>query len=427
MRILIIGGVAGGMSAATRARRINESAEIIVLERGGFISFANCGLPYHLAGRIENESSLLLTNPQAVAKRFRIDARVGVEAVKIDRTTKTVQIRKLADRSTDAIAYDKLILAPGANPIVPKSDFASAPNVFLLRSMEDTRAIRTYIEKAKPKKIAIVGGGFIGLEMAEAMRDRGMEVAVIEKNTHLLPPLDREMALPIENELKKHAVEVFTGDGLAELVSKDGQLVSGIKLDSGTRVDADMVLLSIGVRPNTDLAREAGLTIGASGAIAVDEYQRTSDADIYAVGDAAEVVHGVTGKTTRVPLAGPANRQGRLAGQHAASGTSSPRGRVFGTAVVQVFGVNAALTGLNERIARETPDFDVDVAYVLPNHHAGYYPGAQQMKLKLIYDRATRKLLARRPSAARAWTSGSTSSPPSSILAGPSMTWPSST
>jgi NADPH-dependent 2,4-dienoyl-CoA reductase/sulfur reductase-like enzyme/rhodanese-related sulfurtransferase len=395
MRIVIIGGVAGGMSAATRARRTNESAEIVVIERGGFISFANCGLPYHIAGRIAPESKLLLTNPQAVATRFRIDARVGEEAISIDRAAKSATIRRLVDGSTYSLAYDKLILAPGANPIVPKVSAPNATNVFQLRQMEDTRAINAFIESKKPQHAVIVGAGFIGLEMAEALHDREIGVTIVEKNTHVLPPFDQEMAFAIERELHAHEVNVVVGVGLSDLKQSDASVPVAdiVQLEDGRQLRADLVLLSIGVRPNVELAKNAGLTIGATGAIAVDAYQRTSDPDVYAVGDAAEVVHGVTGKTTRVPLAGPANRQGRLAGEHAASGKSSPRGRVFGTAAVQVFGVSAALTGLNERAAREAKSYDVDVAYVLPNHHAGYYPGAQQMRIKLVYDRATRKVL----------------------------------
>jgi NADPH-dependent 2,4-dienoyl-CoA reductase/sulfur reductase-like enzyme/rhodanese-related sulfurtransferase len=395
MRIVIIGGVAGGMSAATRARRINESADIVVIERGGFISFANCGLPYHIAGRIEPEAKLLLTTPQAVAARFRIDARVREEALSIDRATKSVTLKRLDDGSTYALPYDKLILAPGATPIVPRLTAGDAPNVFQLRTMEDTRAMNAFISQRKPKHVAIIGAGFIGLEMAEALRERGLEVSIVERNTHVLPPLDQEMAWPVMQELRKHGVSVHTSTGLSNLTRSTPEAPGAdtVHLDNGRQIRADMVLLSIGVKPNIELAQRAGLTIGASGAIAVDEFQRTSDPEIYAVGDATEVLHGVTQKQTRVPLAGPANRQGRLAGEHAASGYSQPRGRVFGTAAVQAFSVNAALTGLNERAAREAGMWDVDVAYVLPNHHAGYYPGAQQMRLKLVYDRSTRKVL----------------------------------
>jgi NADPH-dependent 2,4-dienoyl-CoA reductase/sulfur reductase-like enzyme/rhodanese-related sulfurtransferase len=391
-RIVIIGGVAGGMSAATRARRANEHATITVLEKGGFISFANCGLPYHLAGRIKDESSLLVTTPQKVKERFDIDARVHSEATHIDRKARLVHVADLAAGRSYTLPYDKLILAPGASAIVPPIDHVRAGNVFLLRSMEDTRAVRAWLAEKAPKSAAIIGAGFIGLEMAEALRDRGLDVTLIEKNGHVLPPLDREMAQPVQAELQKHGVRVIVGDGLKSLHAAEGGLVNAVETEAGVRVPADLVLLSIGVRPNTKLAVEAGLAIGPSGAIAVDALQRTSDPDIYAVGDAAEVTHGVTGKPVRVPLAGPANRQGRLAGEHAATGSAPPAGRVLGTAIVQVFDLSVALTGLSETAARAA-GLEIDVAYASPNHHAGYYPGAQGMRLKLVYDRGSGRVL----------------------------------
>lgn len=390
-RIVIVGGVAGGMSAATRARRMNEEAEIIVLEKGGFISFANCGLPYHLAGRIETEEALLLTSPDKVQKRFRIDARVGHEVLSIDRGAKSIEVKHLEKGITYKLPYDKLILAPGASPIVPPIVNIQAKNVMLLRSIEDMRYIRDRLTKDKPNRIAIIGGGFIGLEMAEAMRDLKLQVTVIEKAPRVLPPIDPEMARFVEDELKRHEVVVLSNNGLKALHGS-AEKVTQIELEDGTRVDTDAVLLSIGVRPNTQLAKDAGLTIGVTGAIQVDAYQRTSDPDIYAVGDASEVIHGVSGKVARIPLAGPANRNGRLAGEHAATGTSSAAGKVLGTAIVKVFDLAVAVTGLGEKSARDA-GFDADTAYVLPNHHVAYYPGAQQMRVKLIYARDTGKIL----------------------------------
>ncbi len=389
--IVIIGGVAGGMSAATRARRMNEQASITVIEKGGFISFANCGLPYHIAGRIENEADLLMTTPQAAWARFRIDARVGQEVVSIDRERKRVLVRRLEGGFEYELPYDKLILAPGANAIVPPIANVRAENVFLLRTMEDTRAIRDVIAKQNPKRAAIVGGGFIGLEMAEALRDRGIEVTIIEKMPRVLPPMDPEMAGIVEQTLARHDVRVHAGNGLKALIGTEHR-VSAIELEDGATVETDFVLMSIGVRPNVELAKTAGITIGASGAIAVDAQQRTNDPDVYAVGDASEVVHGVHGKTMRVPLAGPANRQGRLAGEHAATDAAAPAGKVLGTAIVQVFETSAGITGLGEKAARDA-GFDVDTVYVLPKHHAGYYPGAEPMRIKLIYCRATGRLL----------------------------------
>lgn len=390
-RIVIIGGVAGGMSAATRARRMNEDAQIVVIEKGGYISFANCGLPYHLAGRIERESDLLLTTPKKVWDRFRIDARVGQEVLSIDRASKSVTVKKLSDGTTYSLTYDKLILAPGASAIVPPMENVRAKNVMLLRTMEDMQQIRASLAAKQAKHMTIIGGGFIGLEMAEAMIERGLKVAVVEKMPRVLPPIDPEMARFVEDELKRHGVGVYSNNGLKAL-GGSAERVTAVELEDGTILETDLVLLSIGVRPNTQLAKEAGLTIGTSGAIEVNRYQQTNDPDIYAVGDAAEVVHGVHGKRTRIPLAGPANRQGRLAGEHAATDSALAIGSVLGTAIVGVFDLAVAVTGLGEKMARES-GFDVDTAYVLPNHHVGYYPGAEAMRIKLIYDKTTGKVL----------------------------------
>jgi NADPH-dependent 2,4-dienoyl-CoA reductase/sulfur reductase-like enzyme/rhodanese-related sulfurtransferase len=390
--ILIIGGVAGGMSAATRARRMNEQANITVIEAGGYISFANCGLPYHLAGRIENEASLLLSDPQKAHARFRIDARVNLEAVRIDRAAKQVEILHRLTGKVHSLPYDKLILAVGAAPIIPPIDHVRAPNVFLLRSMEDTQTMREWMKTRKPKRATIVGAGFIGLEMAEALHDQGVSVTIVEKFAHVLPPLDKEMAEVVEKELDRNHVNVITGDGLLRLIAGPGAEVNAVETEQGKRIETDLVLLSIGVRPNTGLAREAGLDIGPSGAIAVDAYQRTSDQDIYAVGDASQVTHGVTGKPTRIPLAGPANRQGRLAGEHAATGHSEPADKPLGTAIVQVFNLSIGMTGLSERAAR-AEGLDVDTVYTFPKHHAGYYPGAQTLQMKLVYERGSGRVL----------------------------------
>lgn len=390
-RLVIIGGVAGGMSAATRARRLDEKAQITVIEKGGYISFANCGLPYHLGGKIEQEKDLLLTDPQKVWKRFRIDARVNEEALSIDRIHKTISVRKCLDGTVYTLAYDKLILAPGASAITPPLPHVEAPNVFQLRSMEDTKRIREFLQNPSVRHMTIIGGGFIGLEMAESMIERGLNVAVVEKMPRVLPPIDPDMARFVENELKKHGVAVYSNNGLKALRGSP-EKVREVELENGTVLATDVVLMSIGVRPNVRLAKEAGLTIGATGAIEVNQYHQTSDPDIYAVGDAAEVVHTVHGKRTRIPLAGPANRQGRLAGEHAVTGQAPPIGTVSGTAIVKVFDLTVAVTGLGEKPAKEN-GFDVDTAYVIANHHAGYYPGAQPLRIKLIYDKTTQRIL----------------------------------
>lgn len=392
IRILIVGGVAGGMSAATRARRMNEAAKITVIEKGGYISFANCGLPYFLSGTIKQESKLLVTDAQRVKERFNIDVLLHHEVMRIDRATKTIEVANLDSGAASTLQYDKLILAPGASAIIPPIAHVKAPNIFLLRSMEDTQAIDRWLSEHKPKSAVIIGAGFIGLEMAEAMHQRGLKVTVVEKAPHALPPLDPEMASPVSETLKRFGSELIAGDGLKLLHAGNeagNALVHAVETETGRVIPADIVLLSIGVRPNIKLAQDAGLMIGTSGAIAVDAMQRTThDPDIYAVGDASEVIHGVTGQPTRIPLAGPANRQGRLAGEHAATGSAAPGGKVLGTAIVKVFDINVGITGLSERAATAA-GFDVDTAYVLPSHHASYYPGAESMRIKLIYEKST--------------------------------------
>lgn len=392
IKIVIIGGVAGGMSAATRARRCNEHAQITVIEKSGNISFANCGLPYFLDGRIASREKLLLTNPKAVAARYRIDARVGQEVIAIDRAAKKVTVRKLEDHSEYSLEYDKLILAPGASPIVPPVANARAANVFLVRNVEDILAADTYLKSAKPKQAVVIGAGYIGLEMTDTLTHAGIQVTIVEKADRPLPLMDPEMARSITAELAANGVTLIVGDGLKELKADEDGTVRAVVTESGESVPADLVVMSIGVRPNVELAKKAALQIGASGAIAVDEYQRTSDPDVYAVGDAAEVVHDVTGKPTKIPLAGPANRTGRLAGEHAATGRGAKAAGVLGTSIVQVFTLAAGMTGLNESAAKAA-GFDPDCAYVLPNDHAGYYPGAKQMRLKLIYDKPTGRIL----------------------------------
>ena len=391
VKIVIVGGVAGGMSAATRARRCNEDAQITVLERGSYISFANCGLPYYLDGRIAPKEKLLLTHPGAVASRYKIDARVGQEVMTIDRPGKRVQVKDLLTSQTYWLAYDKLILAPGANAIVPPLPNIDARNVFGVRSVDDIVAIEAYIQSAGAKSVVIVGAGYIGLEMADAMTSAGLSVTLLEKAADPMPMMDHDLVSLVREELQKHNVGLITGDGLAAL-NGDGDRVREVVTESGRRLPADLVILSIGVRPNVSLAQSAGLQLGVTGAIQVDGYQRTSDPDIYAVGDAAEVTHGVTGLPARIPLAGSANRAGRLSGQHSATGQSPAAGKVLGTAIVQVFDLAAGMTGLSESAAIKA-GFDADSAYVLPTHHAGYYPDAQQMRLKLVYDKPTGRIL----------------------------------
>lgn len=395
-KIVIIGGVAGGMSAAARARRLDESASITVLEAGGFVSFANCGLPYHIAGRIADERKLLVTTAERVKARFNIDVHVHTRATRIDRVRKRVEAE--GPGGVRAFDYDVLVIATGASPVVPQVDHVRAKNVCTLRSMEDTRSLKALLEASRPRRAVIVGAGFIGLEMTEALVDRGMSVTLIEKNDRVLPPLDGDMAQLVEAELRKHNVTVVTGTGLRALHGSD-EHVTAVETDDGRRFDAELVLLSIGVRPNVQLAKEAGLAVGPAGGIAVDGWQRTSDPTILAVGDATEVRLGVTGTSGRVPLGGPANRQGRVAGTVAVLGKYPGQpcerpaaGAVMGTAIVKVFSLAAGLTGLTEKAA-QAAGFDHDVALVTASHHASYYPDAFPLRLKLVYDRTTTRIL----------------------------------
>lgn len=391
LKIVVVGGVAGGMSAATRARRMNEHASIVVLERGPHISFANCGLPYYLAGTIQDEQKLFLTTPERVRQRYGIEARVLHEVLQIDRPNKLVLGIDRRTSEPFSLPYDKLILAPGAAPIIPSVPGTDAENVFVLRNVEDVRRVRSFIEQARPAGAVVVGAGFIGLEMVEALHARGVQVNVVEKAPHALPAIDPEMAGWIEAELEGHGVSLHLGTGLRALRT-EGQRAIAVETESGEVIACEMVLLAMGVRPITKLAEEAGLALGAAGAIRVDKAMRTSDPEIYAVGDAAEVTQGVTHYAARIPLAGAANRHGRGAGEHAATGHAAPAASVFGTAIVRIFGLDVGITGLGRRAAANA-GYDVDTALVHPNDHASYYPGAKRMHLWLVYDKTTGKVL----------------------------------
>jgi NADPH-dependent 2,4-dienoyl-CoA reductase/sulfur reductase-like enzyme/rhodanese-related sulfurtransferase len=391
LRIVIIGGVAGGMSAATRARRMNESASITVLEKSGHVSFANCGLPYFIGGQIREEASLFLTTPARVAKRYRIDARVYHEVTRIDRQAHVVEGINHETGEPFSLPYDKLILAPGASPIIPDVPGIDAQNVFVLRNVEDAQRLQSFLNRTQAKRAAVIGAGFIGLEMVEALHARGLQVDVIEKAPHALPALDASMSGWIEQELGQHGIKVHVGEGLSALDVREG-LVRAVHTDAGAVVETDIVVLSIGVRPLTKLAQTAGVAVGPSGGIAVDKALRTSDPDIYAVGDATEVTQGVADVVTRIPLAGAANRHGRLAGEHAATGRARSAAKVFGTAVVRVFGLDVAMTGLGFTAAKKL-GYDAETVIIHPNDHAGYYPGAKRMHLQLVYDRSNGRVL----------------------------------
>jgi NADPH-dependent 2,4-dienoyl-CoA reductase/sulfur reductase-like enzyme/rhodanese-related sulfurtransferase len=384
-KILIIGGVAGGATAAARARRLDERAEITVLERGPYVSFANCGLPYFISRDIEKRSKLLLQTPEGFDARYGVKVDVETEALEIDRAGKRVRARGPAGEVW--YAYDKLILAQGGTPVLPPLPGSDAPHVFRLWTVPDMDRLDGYLEAEKPRSAVVVGGGFIGLEMAEAFRRRGLPTTVVELLPTVLGIMDREFGARVEEELVANGVQVVTGVGVKAVHATPREL----ELADGRRLPADLVLFSVGVRPELALAKAAGLALGPTGGLLVDDRLRTSDPDVYAAGDMVEIEHRVSGRRVRVPLAGPANRQGRIAVSNALGGDLRYRG-ALGTSVVKVFEATAAMTGLGERAAREA-GFDVGVAVIHKDHHAGYYPGAKELTLKVVYDRKTARLL----------------------------------
>jgi NADPH-dependent 2,4-dienoyl-CoA reductase/sulfur reductase-like enzyme/rhodanese-related sulfurtransferase len=384
-KLLIVGGVAGGATAAARARRLSEDAEITILERGPYVSFANCGLPYYISRTIAKRSKLLLQTPEGFDSRYNIKVLVDTEAVEIDRKGKRVRARGPEGESW--IEYDKLILAQGGNPVVPPVPGADSPNAFKLWTIPDMDRIAKFIDDEKPKSAVVAGGGFIGLEMAEAFRERGLETTVVELLPRLMSVMDPEFGAMIAAKLESQGLKVRTGVGVKAVHSASHE----VELSDGSRIPADIVLFSVGVRPELALVKAAGLVIGPSGGLQVDDHLLTSDPDIYAAGDMVEVLNRVSGKKVRVPLAGPANRQGRIAATNAFGGSMKYNG-AFGTSVVKIFDATAASTGLTESAAREA-GFDVGSASIFKDHHATYYPGYKEMALKLVYDRKNGRLL----------------------------------
>ncbi|MEE1735546.1 FAD-dependent oxidoreductase [Streptomyces sp. BE147] len=382
MKVVIIGGVAGGMSAATRLRRLDERAEIVVLERGAHVSYANCGLPYFLGGVIEERDKLLVQTPEALRARFRLDVRVSSEVIAVDPVSRTVRVRDLASGEEYAESYDRLVLSPGARPFVPQ--LPGIERAFTLRDVSDADRIAAELDGGA-RTAVVVGAGFIGVEAAENLRRRGLRVTLVELSDQVMPPLDPEMAAPLAAELRSGGVELALGTQLKE-VGEDC-----VRLDDGRTVPADVVLMAIGVRPETGLARGAGLTIGPRGGIAVDETGLTSDPAIYAVGDAAEKRDGLTGGSTLVPLANLANRHGRLVAD-AIAGRPVVARPATGTAVVQVFGLTAASTGWNEKRLRAAGRAYRTV-HLHPGSHAGYYPGASPIALKVLFDPSDLRIL----------------------------------
>ena len=382
MRIIVIGGVAGGMSAATRLRRLDESAEIIVIERSGYVSYANCGLPYFVGGVIEDEDDLLLQTPESLHERFRLDVRVLSEVVSVDADQRTVSVRSVSTDEAYDLSYDYLILSPGATPVVPP--LPGIERALPLRTVEDVEALAGRVDTS-PRSAVVIGGGFIGIELAENLRHRGIPVTLVEASSQVMAPLDPEMASMVTDELERHGVRVLLNSSVAEVTP------TGVLLNTGEAVDGELVVLAIGVRPDTRLALAAGVAIGARGGIAVDEFNRTSNSNIYAIGDAAEKIDAFDGGASLVPLANIANRQGRTVADHIMGLEVAPS-TTIGTAIVKVFDVTVAATGMNEKRAVAQGRI-FRVIHTHPKSHAGYYPGATPMALKLIVDTASDAIL----------------------------------
>lgn len=387
MRLVIVGGVAGGASAAARARRLDESAEIVLIERGAEPSFANCGMPYYVGGKIASREKLLVSPVANLRARYRLDVRTRESVESIDRANKRVTVRRLADGVTYEQDYDKLILSPGAAPLRPQIPGIDHPAVLTLRSLDDVDRILAAAKQAR--HALVVGGGFIGIEMTENLVERGIGVTLIERNPQVLTPWDAEMVVPVAQALRQRGVMLRLGDS-AKSFEPAGQGVRAL-LDSGAAIEADLVVMSVGVRPENDLAVKAGLEVGPRGGVRVNAHMQTSDPDIYAVGDAVETIDAVTGQPCQVPLAGPANRQGRIAADHAFGRPSRYRG-TQGTAVVGLWGVTAAMTGLSEKACQRLGRA-YEKAFIHPAHHATYYPGAEPMTLKLVFDPTTGAIL----------------------------------
>ncbi len=382
-RVLIVGGVAGGASCAARLRRLDESCEIVVFDRGPYVSFANCGLPYHVGNVIPDEKSLLVASAELFRERFNVEVRTETEALSIDRSARTLTVRDLRSETESVEPYDVLVLSPGAAPIRPPLPGVDLPGVFAVRSIPDSRRIRAWITERNARTAVVVGGGFIGLEMVENLLHRNLAVTLLEKLDQVMPPLDPEMAAPLRDHLQARGVTLQLGDGLAAIEEDPaGGLV--VVTESGARIPADFVILAIGVRPETGLARGAGLPLGPRGGIIVDASMRTPDPAIWAVGDAVELHDLLTGQETVLPLAGPANREGRVAAEAIAGRPASFRG-VQATAVVGILGMTAASTGASEKGLLRAGVTGFERVYLHPGHHAGYYPGARLIRLKLLF------------------------------------------
>ena len=389
MKVIIIGGVAGGATAAARLRRLDETAEIVVFERSGYVSYANCGLPYYIGGVIEDPAALTLQTPESFFARFRVDMRVRHEVTAIHPNQKTVSVKNLETGEDFEEPYDKLILSPGAKPAQPRLPGVGLEKLFTLRTVEDTFLIKDYIHTRRPRSAVLAGGGFIGLELAENLRELGMEVTIVQRPRQLMNPFDSDMASFIHSEVRRHGIRLALGRTVEGFVEKDGGV--DVLLKDAAPLHADMVVLAIGVTPDTALAKEAGLELGLKGSIVVNERMETSVPDIYAVGDAVQVKHFVTGENAVISLAGPANKQGRIAADNICGGDSQYFGSQ-GSSIIKIFDLTAAATGINEMNAIKA-GLDVDTVILSPMNHAGYYPGGKLMTIKVVFERQTFRLL----------------------------------
>ncbi len=384
MKTIIIGGVAGGATAAARLRRLDEKAEIIILERGEYVSFANCGLPYYIGGVITDRGDLTLQTPESFKARFNIDVRVLNEAVKVSPDTKTVTVKNLRTGETYEETYDNLILSMGAEPIRPNIEGADGSNVFTLRNIPDTLKIKNYIDTAKPRSAVVIGGGYIGVEMAENLVEAGLKVAIVELADHLIAPLDFDMAADVHRYIKSKGIYLHLNNGVKAISGNTVILQNG-------EITADMIILSVGVRPETAIAKDCGIDLNPRGSIVVNNKMQTNIPDIYAVGDAVEVEDFIIKKPAFIPLAGPANKQGRIAADNIAGYESVYTG-TQGSAVLKLFDMTVATTGLNEKSATAA-GIDYDKTYTYSASHATYYPGAAQMSIKALWDKKTLKII----------------------------------
>ena len=389
MKVVIVGGVAGGATAAARIRRLDEQAEIVVFERSGYISYANCGLPYYIGDVISDPEALTLQTPESFFSRFRVDMRVRHEVTAIHPERKTVCVKNLETGEEFEERYDKLLLSPGAKPAQPKVPGVGLERVFTLRTVEDTMRIKSFLRTHRPSSAVLAGGGFIGLELAENLRELGMEVTIVQRPRQLMNPFDPDMAALIHGEMRKHGVRLVLGRTVEGFAQRDGGVEVLLKDEAPLR--ADMVVLAIGVAPDTALAGQAGLALGLKGSIVVNDRMETSVPDIYAVGDAVQVKHYVTGQDAVISLAGPANRQGRIAADNICGGDSRYPGSQ-GSSVIKVFDMTAAVTGVNETNAKKA-GLDVDKVILSPMSHAGYYPGGTLMTMKVVFEKGSGRLL----------------------------------